>query len=67
MAQAYSATAAQAEADRLLGLARAHKRQAQQHRRMARSAMQQLDAFRAECARHGIRLLITPGHSPKEA
>jgi hypothetical protein len=66
-AQAPSATAAQARADALFQAAREHKRAARFHRRSAQEAMQELDRLRAECARLGIRLVIHPGHSPKEA
>jgi len=65
-AQASIATAAQTVADGLLSSARTHKRAAAHHRRAAQQDMQALERLRFECARHGIRLVVT-ATAPKEA
>jgi hypothetical protein len=64
LAEPLSPQYAQAEADRLLLLARTHKSAATKHKRQTRSAMTELGALRERCAKLGIELTIQTVTNP---
>lgn len=65
-AGATAAQLLQEQASALDEEARRHKRLADHHRRQAQLVRQRLDRLTAACQALGIKLVIAPGHSPKE-